>query len=490
MKGRSATLSAFWVILALAVSLRVLGLDKSLWSDECGSVSQAQASSFLQGARQDDHPPLYFAVLRSAMAFTRSFPVLRLVSVAFGLAAIAAMMLQFPGLGGVLAALLVACSPEFTYHAQELRPYALLFLLMTLCLGFSQRLLDGTANTREAAWASVALALAVSTHLCTVFFAASLATVAVVRRCRARTLGVPALVLVFLPAAALFLFFDGVFLLHANKQAGMWWIPATHMGAILQMLATATGWSSISWIADACGRHFRGGGLIVTTLAAAAVGIVFVTALAHRAAGRARALAGVAFLYWALAILYSVWVAPIIIPRILLPGAIALYLALGLGVAAQPAARWRRGSTCLLVLIALALSVPWIRGGWRSTEDVRGMVQCVMKEAAVGDHAILMSHSAMAFQVYWPAYEATLRVTRASPQDNQGENFWNVGRNEVGEGREGRVFLVYRRDNYYALRQDAVSDIGRGLEAGGFVGTPLWDKDYYSVEVYTRRRGQ
>src|SRR5262245_23509628 len=70
------------MILALATALRLDGIGKSLWLDEVSSYLQANAHDFMAAARNYDHPPLYFALLRTGLRMTGSFTVLRLFSVA------------------------------------------------------------------------------------------------------------------------------------------------------------------------------------------------------------------------------------------------------------------------------------------------------------------------------------------------------------------------------------------------------------------------
>ena len=123
-------LSAAWlkwavpaVILVVAAGLRLAGIDKSLWIDEAGSYAQASAQDFIAMARNYDHPPLYFALLRGGLGITESFTLLRLFSVACGLGAVAVFCFSSgkkQPVAGWCAALMVAASPGFVSNAQEL----------------------------------------------------------------------------------------------------------------------------------------------------------------------------------------------------------------------------------------------------------------------------------------------------------------------------------------------------------------------------------
>src|SRR5436190_2640072 len=113
-----------WLTIALlgfALGLRVAGIGKSLWVDEVGSYVLANSDDFMASARSDIHPPLYYTLLRGTMAVTHSPPLLRLISVGCGLLTIAVFLRLPSRAGALLAAALLACSPEMIANSQELR---------------------------------------------------------------------------------------------------------------------------------------------------------------------------------------------------------------------------------------------------------------------------------------------------------------------------------------------------------------------------------
>ena len=157
---RMAVLSLL-IIVAVAGALRLPGLDeRSLWFDEGYSIALATefpVGEIVTRTGHDFHPPFYFLLLRgwSAVVGT-SVPALRLLSVLFGLVAVAGM-LALPGLGantscserkpeahyrvrfaGLTGAAVLAISASQIRWSQEVRMYALgatLAILSTVALG-------------------------------------------------------------------------------------------------------------------------------------------------------------------------------------------------------------------------------------------------------------------------------------------------------------------------------------------------------------------
>ncbi|MBN1934425.1 MAG: glycosyltransferase family 39 protein [Anaerolineae bacterium] len=187
-----------WVVLALCLfsfARGVYGLgDQSLWWDE--SLSHYRATkpfSFILSNRImipsgeaevlsiDNHPPLYFALLRTAiLAAGDSEFALRFLSAAAGALIVPLLYLcgvrLFDRWSGVLAALIAALSPFYLWYSQEARPYTLATFLGVLSFYALLRLLDvhgrddlahQNARARSAGWGLVyviAVALMLATH--------------------------------------------------------------------------------------------------------------------------------------------------------------------------------------------------------------------------------------------------------------------------------------------------------------------------------------
>jgi mannosyltransferase len=137
-------------ILLLAYALRVVGLtSESLWIDEGYSLALGShsVSDIMRGAAADQHPPLYYLLLHLWLAAGQSVFHLRYLSVligTLGVAASARVGQQLLGRsGGVVAALLLACSPMHIWYSQEARMYILLALLTTVSMYMAWRVMRG-----------------------------------------------------------------------------------------------------------------------------------------------------------------------------------------------------------------------------------------------------------------------------------------------------------------------------------------------------------
>jgi hypothetical protein len=134
------------LILVLALALRIVVLNQSLWLDEAIGALVVKNQTLWQIIREfhkhDNHPPLYYLLLKLwSDIFGYSEVALRSLSVAFG-AATVYFVYKIAGLFkaskyfGLLSALLLATSPLHIYYSQEARMYALAALLASCTVYF------------------------------------------------------------------------------------------------------------------------------------------------------------------------------------------------------------------------------------------------------------------------------------------------------------------------------------------------------------------
>jgi mannosyltransferase len=127
-------------ILILALGIRFIGLNQSLWMDEAISATVAKGftlkgiiTSFIYS---DTHPPLYYLILRIwSLLFGFSEISLRFPSLIFALLTVYLVYKVgslWNGKTGLYAALLMALSPLHIYYSQEARMYSLTTFLVTL----------------------------------------------------------------------------------------------------------------------------------------------------------------------------------------------------------------------------------------------------------------------------------------------------------------------------------------------------------------------
>jgi hypothetical protein len=128
------------VILWLALGLRLYRLEgQSLWYDEGITVALAgrDLATITRSAAADIHPPFYYYVLHTWMAFVGNSPTaVRSLSALIGTALVALTYALgrrlFGSLVGLSAAFLAAISPFQVYYSQETRMYILVTALAAL----------------------------------------------------------------------------------------------------------------------------------------------------------------------------------------------------------------------------------------------------------------------------------------------------------------------------------------------------------------------
>ena len=139
---RAAAPFLLLTIAALGGSLRFhqIGIN-SLWLDEAFSIwmGQQPLAEMLQWLiRIDQHPPLYYMLLRAWLGLGDGTGTVRALSALFSTLTIPTIFLlgrRLAGLrAGLLAALLLAVSPLHVHFAQEARMYALLALSASLAM--------------------------------------------------------------------------------------------------------------------------------------------------------------------------------------------------------------------------------------------------------------------------------------------------------------------------------------------------------------------
>lgn len=141
-----------FLILVLALFLRLINLNQSLWFDEAINVVYARSSDFWWFLTKypvgDFHPPGWFAILWAwGNIFGFSEIVVRLPSVILGVSTVGLTFLLgkelFNRKTGLLAALLMAIAPLHVYYSQEARMYVLAAFAATLSFYFLYRLTIG-----------------------------------------------------------------------------------------------------------------------------------------------------------------------------------------------------------------------------------------------------------------------------------------------------------------------------------------------------------
>jgi mannosyltransferase len=183
----SSALLVLLAIMLLGAVLRFYGLGfQSLWGDELASwdiSTRETISQVIGGVRSDDHPPLYYLILRVAQwIFGDSEWALRLPSAVAGWLCIPAIYILAKRLyserEGIMAALFLAVFWAPIYYSQEARVYSMLILLSILTTCFWWGVMLSLRYGRELPTGDAALYV-VSAVLCAYLHYSGLILVAV-----------------------------------------------------------------------------------------------------------------------------------------------------------------------------------------------------------------------------------------------------------------------------------------------------------------------
>lgn len=161
-------------ITALGAAIRLYRLgQQSLWFDETLSVLFASQpfgvaiQSMLQEGLQ--HSPLFYILLRPFVSQPVRESLVRLLSVAAGVATIPAIgelgRKLYSRRVGILAAAIVALNPFHVWYSREARMYSLIGLLTVLVMIFFFQIVYGRPKPRHWIGLSLTLGAALNTHL-------------------------------------------------------------------------------------------------------------------------------------------------------------------------------------------------------------------------------------------------------------------------------------------------------------------------------------
>lgn len=123
-----------WLILVLALLLRLVNLNQSFWLDEAAQVIESSRPLLNQfDIAADFHPPLFHILLHFWMYAGNSEIWVRILPVLLGIGSIYVTYKLATKLGGrtigLYTALFLALSPYHVWYSQETRPYMLFVFL-------------------------------------------------------------------------------------------------------------------------------------------------------------------------------------------------------------------------------------------------------------------------------------------------------------------------------------------------------------------------
>lgn len=169
-KTKFLGLLPLFLLVVIGAFVRLRGISKeSLWLDEAFSVfmSHLGIGEIIQATSVDNHPPLYYIILRAwTTIFGSSETDVRMLSFLFGIALIPLTYILgkrlFSGKVGIMGALFVTFSPILVWYSQEARSYTMLAFLCMLSLW---SLIEAVLHTRERFWIVFVLSSVLSFYI-------------------------------------------------------------------------------------------------------------------------------------------------------------------------------------------------------------------------------------------------------------------------------------------------------------------------------------
>ena len=170
-------------VLILAIGLRLIGINQSLWLDEAISANVAQmpiGEIIKNFSSHDFHPPFYYLFLYVWQnIFGNNVAALRLSSILCSLITIYFVYLIGKKIKdkkiGLLAALILTLNPLFVYFSQELRMYSMATMWLTIGFYFFIKIKNKKYNLKDLILFNLMMALAFGTFYGSIFLIASFA---------------------------------------------------------------------------------------------------------------------------------------------------------------------------------------------------------------------------------------------------------------------------------------------------------------------------
>ena len=352
--------------MALATLLRSVGLDKSLWVDEHSSIVVALSHNLLDTLASYDHPPFYFIILSGWSQLSQSIWFLRIPSVLFSLFSVGLITVlagRRSNQAGILAGLSCAPLPILLRYSQEIRQYALLFLLTTLAFFLADLLIQYRSKKLFYVLLGVTLALAAATHGVGLFLIPAVSVFIILESREWRKLNPQGVILALvLPLAGLGLVW-GLFLENPWKEASTWWMPQLSTELTTDTLAHILGSGSLSTLitddlntVGAASRATRSGPILWTLC------FFHLTVATLGNWRKSGGFAAAAITFWVCLVVYSLFFLPIFYYRTLLPGLVPYLCFLAIQVTTIRIPLARTVLTTALITVSLCFSYAWLFG--------------------------------------------------------------------------------------------------------------------------------
>lgn len=364
-------------ILALAFSIRLIGLDKGIWSDEAFTIrmiSKENLSEMLQALRKDVHPPLYYVLLYFwSKIIANSEESWRLFSVLFGVGTVAVVMSwlkQYSCLASILAGLYFATAPIMLRFSQEIRGYSLLLFVTALAFLFASRVIAKPEQLSGYIGLTFSLTLAISTKLIGVMLLAPIFLfVVIMTALEQKENHWSKAILTFSIPCLTFIFFYFFYLTNLAKNTEDYWMPDFSPYLFSSTLQYLLGLSSLFF------SHYLNHILSFIFLAILTIALIF------GKWQRNFPFLVVTIFFCLEIIIYSLIKTPIFWYRNILPSLIPFVAFLALQIATIQTKKIKIASIILLTAFSILVTANWVSiQAYRPVEYYKQVVQLVESE--------------------------------------------------------------------------------------------------------------
>jgi uncharacterized membrane protein len=226
-------------ILVLALSIRLIGLNKGIWMDDQASISmfsQKNVWQTFQELRKDTHPPLYFVLLHFWAKISNSDAFLRLPSVFFSVGTVLVVMRWiklYSDLASLLAGFSFATLPIMLRYSHEIRGYSLLVFATALTFFFASRVIKEAEKNSVYIGLAFSLIIAVSTHMIGIMLIAPIFIFLILSsRLENKKIHYIKIISIFIIVFIIFCFYYFLFLNPINAASKISWLPSISLTSL------------------------------------------------------------------------------------------------------------------------------------------------------------------------------------------------------------------------------------------------------------------
>lgn len=393
---------ALFLLLLLAIIIRIPGLNTPLWGDEFISLRIANEENFVQALGTTVHPFLYFLLLKMWQTISGNVIFLRSLAVIFGVATAYIMFLwikKYAWQAGYLAGLMSATVPLAVQKSQEVRHYSLLFFTTALSYYFADRYAEDPKKASNIVGLIVSMSLVVCSHFIGAFVLLSLFVFLLFKQKNSWKHFWETIRLFILPGI---IFIGNI----AISMAGRWvtqgamqtyWIPKPDFGYWLSVIVTISGLTDIvSW---ALNTH-----ILLAIIVFIALLILLTNLIRFGNWKKSLPFILAAFSFWAAAGIYSLVQTPVYYPRQVLPGILPLIGFTAIQITSITPKNIRKlsyGIVVILVFFSIA-SLP-IKNRY-STRNDWNIITSIVKDAYQPSDTIILlpGYLKEKFDYYYP----------------------------------------------------------------------------------------